>query len=80
MVQLKAGTIAELRRLSPVEKLEAAEWLRQEAREQLEKLEPGEGSTAAEATAALEALRGLDKASRALVMDQIRREEARADG
>lgn len=80
MLELRKNTVAELLRLSPMEKREAAAWLRREAREQEEREEPGEGSTVAEATEALEALRSLDRESRALVMEQARREEARADG
>lgn len=80
MLELRKNTVAELLRLSPMEKREAAAWLRREAREQEEREEPGEGSTVAEATAALEALRSLDRESRALVIAQAWREEARADG
>lgn len=74
---LKKNTVAELMRLSPEEKREAAAWLRREAREQEGKNQgPGdEGSTVAEATAALEALRSLDKYSRGLVIEQVRRED-----
>ena len=63
MLELRKNTVAELLRLSPMEKREAAAWLRREAREQEEKEEPGEGSTVA------------DKGSRALVIEQARRED-----
>ena len=73
---LKKNTVAEILRLSPEEKREAAAWLRREAREQEGKNQgPGdEGSTVAEATAALEAIRSLDEYSRGLVVEQVRRE------
>lgn len=73
-MELRKNTVAELMRLSPEEKREAAAWLMRESLEQVE--EPGEkGSTVAEATAALEALRSLDKYSRGLVVEQVMRED-----
>ncbi len=76
MAEVHKNTALELLKLSPVDKLDLADWLRQKAREELDRDEPGEGSTVAEATAALLAVRGLDKASRALVVNQIIKETA----
>lgn len=78
MISLHKNTIAELMALSAAGKLEAAEWLKEEARERLHKIpEAGEsGPCAADLTAILEAMRKLDRTSQSLSIDQIQRETA----
>lgn len=76
-LKLSKKTVEELMKLSPVAKLDAADWLRQEAQKQ-QMDDPGEGSTVAEATLALEALRGLDKESRDMVISFVLNEDSRA--
>ena len=84
MVTLRKNTVAELMRLSPADKLEAAEWLRREAFEALAgDDEPGEGPTAAEIAAVMDDLRALDHDSRGLIMRVIPlmdKEEAVSNG
>lgn len=73
-LSLKASTIAEILDLSPVEKIQAAEWIRKEASEQFKK-DGCDTSTVAEANAALQAFRDLDKQTRRLLIEFIIREE-----